>query len=97
MALFCVMQESLVNIHRHSRSFSASIRLDRTPQGVVLETRDRGRGIPASDPEGNKSLSFLGGVGIQSMQERMKQVGGHLDIESSSKGTTVRAMVPAHD
>lgn len=94
MALFRVMQESLVNIQRHSGSFSASILLDRTRQGILLEMRDTGHGIAGNGQGQNKGPSAPGGVGIQSMRERMTQVGGRLEIESSSSGTTVRAIVP---
>jgi two-component system, NarL family, sensor kinase len=97
MALFRVMQESLVNIHRHSGSFNATILLHRTPGRVLLEMSDQGRGIPGNGHGRGKAASFPGGVGIQSMCERMKQVRGQLDIESSASGTTVRAMVVAHD
>jgi PAS domain S-box-containing protein len=97
MALFRVMQESLVNIHRHSGSFSARILLDRNTRGILLEVSDKGRGIPGNGQGRNKGLSFAGGVGVQSMQERLKQVGGQLEIESSTNGTTVRAMVSVHD
>lgn len=97
MALFRVMQESLVNIQRHSGSFSAVIRLDRAPQGILLQTSDCGRGIQGNSQGPLKKAFLAGGVGIQSMRERMKQVGGQLEIESGSSGTTVRAMVAAHD
>jgi two-component system NarL family sensor kinase len=97
MALFRVMQESLVNIHRHSGSFSATILLDRSQRGILLEMRDKGRGIPGNGQGKIRGSSFVGGVGIQSMRERMKQVGGQLEIESGMSGTTVRAMVSSHD
>jgi PAS domain S-box-containing protein len=97
MALFRVMQESLVNIQRHSGSFSATIRLDRTARGVLLEMSDQGRGIRGNGRGRIKGSFLAGGVGIQSMRERMKQVRGQLEIESSPSGTTVRAMVSAHD
>lgn len=94
LALFRVVQESLVNIHRHSGCFSAKIRLDRGPQGVLLEVSDNGRGLPGNG-KGRDNISF-GGVGIQSMRERMKLVQGRLEISSSMFGTTVRARVPAN-
>jgi signal transduction histidine kinase len=97
MALFRVMQESLVNSQRHSGSASATIRLDRTPQGVVLQISDQGRGIQGNGKGCLKGSSFAGGVGIQSMRERMKQVRGQLEIESTPTGTIVRAMVGSHD
>lgn len=97
MALFRVMQESLVNTRRHSGSTSATILLDRTPQGVVLQISDQGRGIEGNGKKYVKDACFTGGVGIQSMRERMKQVRGRLEIDSSPSGTIVRAMVGVHD
>jgi PAS domain S-box-containing protein len=96
MAFFRVMQESLVNIHRHSGSFTASVLLDRTPREIRLEMNDRGRGIPGSGKGRSNGVPFADGVGIQSMRERMKQVGGQLEIDSGPNGTTVRATVPTH-
>ena len=96
LALFRVTQESLVNIHRHSGSFSAKIVLDRRCGEILLEVSDKGRGISGNGQEGNKGPSFAGGVGIQSMHERVKLVGGRLEIQSAKTGTTVRAMVPVH-
>lgn len=97
MALFRVMQESLVNTQRHSGSLSVTISLDRTGQGIVLQISDQGRGIQGIDKRHLKEVCFAGGVGIQSMRERMKQVRGQLEIDSGPSGTTVRAMVTAHD
>lgn len=96
-ALFRVMQESLVNTRRHSGSASATIFLERTPQGVVLQIIDQGRGIQGNGKRYLEDAYFAGGVGIQSMRERMKQVRGKLEIESSPNGTTVRAVVGAND
>lgn len=104
LSLFRVVQESLINIQRHSGSFTATILLHRTSRGVLLEINDKGRGICQTSRRarenrqgGIQGASFAGGVGIQSMRERMKQVRGQLEISSSTSGTTVRAMVAAHD
>jgi signal transduction histidine kinase len=96
LALFRVMQEGLVNIHRHSGCFSAKIRLDRSRQGVLLEVSDNGRGLPGNGNGRDNGPSFAGGVGIQSMHERMKLVHGRLEISSGASGTTLRARVPAN-
>ena len=96
MALFRVMQESLVNTQRHSGSLSVTISLHRTEQGVVLQISDQGRGIQGNGRRHLEEVCFAGGVGIQSMRERMKQVRGNLEIESSSSGTNVRALVATH-
>src|ERR1700726_1719170 len=93
-ALFRVVQESLGNIHRHSGSTTAAIRIHRDAGTVRLEISDEGRGVPPGLRQGNKEMSVPVGVGIAGMRERLRQVGGQLEIESSDRGTTVRAIVP---
>lgn len=92
--LFRVVQEALINIHRHADSPSATIRLHGRGSDVLLEVEDRGRGMPsqplAQPARGGGTL----GVGVASMRERLQQLGGVLDIESSTRGTIVRARVP---
>jgi PAS domain S-box-containing protein len=97
LALFRVVQESLINIQRHSGSFRAKIRIERDPRKTTLEISDKGNGIPGNLRRQNEKLSFGPGVGIPSMHERVKLIGGQLDIESSSGGTTVRVTIPADD
>jgi signal transduction histidine kinase len=90
IAFFRIIQEGLGNIHRHSRSRTASIKIFSVGENVVLEVCDQGRGLP-DDTEGK--LRY--GVGIKSMEERLRQFGGTLEILSNGKsGTTVRAVVP---
>ena len=94
-ALFRIVQESLANIQRHSGSPTARILLRQGDSVVVLEVKDSGRGIPApSNGESRFSQARLG-VGIPGMRERMAQLGGRLEIDSSPKGTTIRAAIPA--
>ena len=90
-ALFRVVQESLTNIHLHSASRVASVALTGDGNGYRLEVRDKGKGIP---PEQLERPGRRLGVGIAGMRQRMMQLGGRLDVESSSKGTTVRATLP---
>jgi PAS domain S-box-containing protein len=94
LALFRVMQESLTNILRHSGSFTAKIKLHRGPETITLEVSDTGRGIFVCNQKQNGAAPLVAGVGIPSMQERVKQFGGRLDIESSGQGTTVRVTLP---
>jgi signal transduction histidine kinase len=89
LAIFRVVQESLTNVHRHSGSRSASIHLTMTPDQLTLEIADQGRGRPAG-----MLPNVCAGVGINSMRARIRQLGGHCEIESSSRGTTVRAVLP---
>ncbi|HXC48042.1 MAG TPA: PAS domain-containing protein [Candidatus Sulfotelmatobacter sp.] len=97
LALFRVVQESLTNIQRHSGSPKATIRMVRNPGKFTLEISDQGSGISGSLRRRNGKMSFGLGVGIPSMHERVALIGGQLDIESSSSGTTVRVTIPADD
>ena len=91
IALFRIVQESLANIQRHSGSRSATIRLREDPPMVSLEIIDYGRGMKlASNGPAQPNVARLG-VGIPGMRERMAQLGGRLEIESSPSGTTIRA------
>jgi signal transduction histidine kinase len=94
VALFRVVQESLTNIHRHSGSARANIRLTRDEGHVLVQVQDRGRGmrLESSADSGNTIQTI--GVGILGMRERLRQLGGRLEIESSYGGTTVTAIVP---
>jgi PAS domain S-box-containing protein len=88
-AIFRLVQECLTNIHRHSGSAVASIRIKREDQGIRLEIRDQGRGMAASASAHTKP-----GVGIQGMRERVRQLGGTFAIESGEAGTAVTATLP---
>ena len=91
-ALFRILQESLTNIHRHSGSRTASIRLVRLPAEVQLQVADSGRGMPPAALRGGEGAGL--GVGIAGMRERVRQLGGRLEIASGDKGTCVTAVLP---
>jgi signal transduction histidine kinase len=93
LALFRVVQESLTNIQRHSGSRQAKIRIHRNSD-LTLEISDIGRGLSANLKRGKQEPGFEVGVGIPSMKERVKLIGGRLEIDSSSQGTTVRLTLP---
>jgi PAS domain S-box-containing protein len=97
LSLFRVVQESLTNIQRHSGSFSAKIQLIRDPQWILLRVSDAGRGFPTNKLKENGTNLVMPGVGISSMEERVKLIGGRFEIESSSGGTSVQVTVPTHD
>lgn len=94
-AIFRVVQECLTNVHRHSGTAVAKIRISRTDDGVYLEVEDEGKGLPAE-----KQMELLAagtpGVGIRGMRERLRQLGGTLEIVSGGygQGTKVAAMLP---
>jgi signal transduction histidine kinase len=92
IAIFRAVQECLTNIHRHSGSADCSITIAHDEERVRVEVKDSGRGIP-QDKQLNMRSS--GGVGIRGLQERMRLLGGSLEISSSEKGTTVTAILPA--
>jgi len=94
LALFRVVQESLTNVHRHSGSLRAKILLDRGSNYVTVEVSDTGQGTSGRNLKTNRGMPFQIGVGISSMTERVKLVGGRLDIISGTSGTTVRATIP---
>ncbi len=98
LALFRVLQESLTNVHRHADSPTAEIRLSKSDGTVTLEVRDDGKGIP-SELLQHTNREWLGslGVGLRGMNERMRQLGGSLEITSTEKGTRVMACVPVKD
>jgi signal transduction histidine kinase len=89
IALFRIIQEALGNIHRHSGSLTATVKIFCLERDAVLEIRDHGRGMPSNSGD---EMSF--GVGIISMQERLREFGGSLRIESNQEGTIVRATLP---
>ena len=92
LTVFRLVQECMANIHRHSGSKTASIRIDANDGWLNLEVNDAGKGIP---PEKQKAgLNGQLGVGIRGMRERLRLLGGTLEISSNSAGTTVRATLP---
>jgi signal transduction histidine kinase len=93
-ALFRIVQESLINIHRHAGSETAHIRLRRDAETLVLAVEDRGHGIPKASLTHIMGRGGVAGVGISGMCERIQQLGGTLEIESGDHGTTVRTRLP---
>jgi PAS domain S-box-containing protein len=88
--IFRIVQECLTNIHRHSGSRVAAIRVTSDGSEVKVEVRDQGKGMPSGEDGSHKKV----GVGIQGMRERIKQFGGRFEIRSDKKGTVVAASVP---
>jgi len=90
---FRITQESLSNIQRHSGSKKARVVLREDTESVTLEISDFGHGMNLPANGNVRRLPVRLGVGIPGMRERMAQVGGYLDIESNSSGTTIRARI----
>lgn len=94
LALFRVLQESLTNVHRHSGSPVAHVRLFHTDGLVRLEIQDEGKGISASARQSLESPQGTPGVGLRGMQERVRHLGGALQLDSNPNGTTIRVVIP---
>jgi PAS domain S-box-containing protein len=92
VTIFRVAQECLTNVHRHSGSSEASVRLLRSNAEVRLEVKDRGRGIP--EEVRSMAPGDGTGVGLSGMRERIYQLGGNLSVESSGNGTAIVAIFP---
>jgi two-component system NarL family sensor kinase len=91
IAVFRAIQECLTNIHRHSGSSSCSVKVFRDSGNLIVEVKDAGRGIPQAK---QLSLPASGGVGLRGMQERIRQIGGNMEIDSSTQGTVITARIP---
>jgi signal transduction histidine kinase len=97
-AIFRVVQECLTNIHRHSGSSVAKIIIERANGHVRVEVKDNGKGIaPEKQSEITSVPSSCPGVGIRGMRERLRQLGGTLEIHSDGEGqgTLISARLPA--
>jgi signal transduction histidine kinase len=93
--IFRVVQECLTNIHRHSGSTVAQIRISHDESGVRVEVRDKGKGM-SLQKRSEMELIGKAGVGIRGMRERLRQLGGTLQISSGQNGpgTAVEARLP---
>ncbi|HEY6308782.1 MAG TPA: histidine kinase [Candidatus Angelobacter sp.] len=90
-ALFRVVQETLSNIHRHSQSASATVALRKNEESVVLEVKDKGKGMPKSPGTGPYRTT---GGGLTGIEERVHELGGILEIKPANPGTIVTATIP---
>ena len=92
-AVFRIVQEALTNIHRHSGSAVAGIRLERNPGDIRLEVRDEGRGMRKELREHPNAL-LAAGVGIAGIRERVRELEGETEIESGDGGMRVVVTLP---
>jgi len=90
LAIFRIVQECLTNIHRHSGSSTAAIRIQQEGSRLLIQVQDNGRGIPQQKQRELMELG-RGGVGFGGIRERLRQLGGWLEIVSNGSGTLVSA------
>jgi signal transduction histidine kinase len=94
LVLFRVLQESLTNIHRHSKSLRAEVSLHSSRSTVILQIRDYGKGIPREMLSNFLSTGTNVGVGLAGMRERVREQCGRFDIQSDKTGTTITVTMP---
>ena len=92
LAIFRIIQECLTNIHRHSGSDTAAIHIQQDGEHLIVRVQDNGKGIPL---EKQRQLigAHRGGVGFGGIRERLRQLGGTLEIQSSGNGTVITAIL----
>ena len=93
LSIFRVVQECLTNIHRHAGSPTAGIRIVQDEACLRVEIEDAGKGIPFEKRSAFGSSPHTG-VGLRGMRERLRQLGGTLQVQSNSSGTRVTAILP---
>jgi signal transduction histidine kinase len=94
LVLFRGLQESLTNVHRHSGATRADVSMRRSGNEVILRVRDYGRGMSPAVWQSLQQDGSGGGVGLAGMTERIREIGGKLEIRSSAMGTEIVARVP---
>ena len=87
VAIYRMVQEALSNIHRHARATDAIVSLIQRSDNLHVVVADNGKGMP---------VDILRGVGLSSMKERIREIGGRLTFRKGNPGTTLIATVPVH-
>jgi signal transduction histidine kinase len=93
LAIFRIVQASLTNVHLHSGASVAKVKIEQNLDGVIVVVSDEGQGIPEGVLD-HTSRTRTVGIGITGMRERVKHLGGRLEIETGRKGTKAKATIP---
>jgi signal transduction histidine kinase len=94
ISVFRIVQECLTNVYRHSGSKTAAIKIWPSEEKMLtLQVCDQGKGI-GLERRVSMALGTNNGVGLSGMRERVRELGGTLDIQSNGSGTTVTAVIP---
>jgi signal transduction histidine kinase len=88
LAIFRIVQESLSNVAEHSESPTATVRIIKNAGNVTIQVSDLDKEI-SGEPSPTCS-----GVGIDGMRERLRQLGGVLNVYSNGRGTLITADLP---
>ncbi len=94
ISIFRIVQECLTNVYRHAGSKTANIKIWPSQEKLLMvQVSDEGRGIPLEERI-SLSLGTNQGVGLSGMRERVRELGGTLEVQSDENGTTVTAALP---
>jgi signal transduction histidine kinase len=88
LVLFRILQEGLTNVHRHSGATAATVMLHSDGSQLNFQICDNGHGIPEQHLERLNEANGTG-VGIAGMRERIRELGGEMNVQSSTAGTTM--------
>ncbi|UUZ76094.1 PAS domain-containing sensor histidine kinase [Polaromonas sp. P1(28)-13] len=91
-AVFRIVQESLANVAKHAQASQAEVKIERTPDAVMLRVRDNGLGFSLAAPRKPNSLGLMG------LRERAHLLKGRIDIDSQpGQGTCIDVRIPVHE
>lgn len=91
-AVFRIVQESLANVAKHAQASQVEVKINRTPDAVMLRVRDNGRGFAVTAPRKPHSLGLMG------LRERAQLLKGTIDIDSQlGQGTRIDVRIPVHE
>jgi signal transduction histidine kinase len=94
LVVFRAMQESLINVYRHARATQVEVSAIREENSIILTVADNGIGIDSKRVEQFNSSGTSTGVGLTSIRERVRELGGHCHVSSSPQGTNIKISVP---
>src|SRR6185437_8008444 len=94
LVVFRALQESLINIYRHARATHAEVSSSSEENSITLTVADNGVGMDLKKVEQFNSSGASTGVGLTSIRERVRELGGHCHITSSPQGTSLTISLP---
>jgi signal transduction histidine kinase len=97
LTLFRVLQEGLINVHRHSGSDRVDVRIHRNEANIVVHLKDYGKGLPEHLLDRFRKTGSAAGVGLAGMRERVKELGGEFIVQSDGSGTLLTVVVPVRE